>query len=94
MPRSKLRRGRIEPSLASRLSQILINQRVREMPKLGRGEGTLDGTMRQRHHSLRKALADLSSVEMKHEGATPFALIPDTVELPSEWQDTFKPKAH
>ena len=41
---------------------------------------------------LRKALPDLSSVEMKHEGATPFALIPQEVQDVSAWEELAKPK--
>ena len=48
--------------------------------------------MRIVDYGLRKSVPDLSSVEMKHEGATPFAVIPDTIEEVSEWQDSFKPK--
>ena len=41
---------------------------------------------------LRKALPDLSSVEMKHEGATPFALIPQEIQDVSEWEQLATPK--
>jgi hypothetical protein len=42
---------------------------------------------------FRKALPDLSSIEMKHEGAAAFAVIPDTIQEVSARSDTFKPKA-
>jgi hypothetical protein len=41
---------------------------------------------------LRKALPDLSAVEMKHEGVAPYALIPDTIQEVTDWQSAFKPK--
>ena len=41
---------------------------------------------------LRKSVPDLSSVEMKHEGATPFALIPQQIEDLSAWEESAKPK--
>jgi len=43
----------------------------------------LDGS----RSNLRKALPDLSSVEMKHEGVTPFAVIPDMVQDVRVWED-------
>jgi hypothetical protein len=43
-------------------------------------------------NELRKALPDLSSVEMKHEGTAPFAVIPQQIEDVSQWEEGFKPK--
>jgi hypothetical protein len=41
---------------------------------------------------LRKALPDLSAVEMAVETQQPFALLPSVLEDQDAWQDTFKPK--
>ena len=41
--------------------------------------------------ALDKSLPNLVSQELAIEGATPFALIPDTVQDISRWEDTFTP---
>ena len=43
--------------------------------------------------SLRKALPDLSAVEMKVTDQSPFALIPEQMQDVSAWSEQFTPKA-
>ena len=41
---------------------------------------------------LKKTLPDLASIEHTGDGPRPFAVIPEAIETPAEWEAKFKPK--